>query len=74
MVTNVSPRIVRGVTSGQNFGPQQGAFLNIELISEKCADYWCQSIKELKEDFPTKVKSFHIIQYLFYTFFLLNRS
>lgn len=55
MVTNVSPRIIRGTTSGQNFGPQQGAFLNIELISEKCAAYWCQSITELKADFPTKV-------------------
>lgn len=54
-VTNVSPRIIRGVTSGHNFGPQQGCFLNIELISEKCADYWCTSIKELKKDFPTKV-------------------
>lgn len=55
MVTNVSPRIIRGVTSGQNFGPQQGSFLNIELISEKCADYWCRSITELKCDFPEKV-------------------
>ncbi|VVC90062.1 unnamed protein product [Leptidea sinapis] len=55
LVTNVSPRIVRGVTSGENFGPGQGSFLNIELISEKCEAYWCQSIKELKRDFPTKV-------------------
>lgn len=54
-VTNVSPRIVRGTTSGYNFGPQQGAFLNIELISEKCADYWLRGIKELKNDFPTKI-------------------
>lgn len=55
MVTNVSPRIVRGITSGHNFGPQQGAFLNIELISEKCCNYWLTSIVELKKDFPTKV-------------------
>lgn len=55
LVTNVSPRIVRGVTSGENYGPGQGSFLNIELISEKCEAYWCQSIKELKRDFPTKV-------------------
>ncbi|XP_050345851.1 dihydropyrimidine dehydrogenase [NADP(+)] [Nymphalis io] len=55
LVTNVSPRIVRGVTAGENYGPGQGAFLNIELISEKCAAYWCQSITELKRDFPTKV-------------------
>lgn len=55
LVTNVSPRIVRGVTSGQNFGPQQGSFLNIELISEKSCNYWLESIRELKQDFPTKV-------------------
>lgn len=56
LVTNVSPRIVRGVTSGHNYGPGQGAFLNIELISEKCADYWLKGIEELRRDFPTKVK------------------
>lgn len=56
IVTNVSPRIVRGTTSGHTYGPGQGAFLNIELISEKSAAYWCQSITELKHDFPDKVK------------------
>lgn len=55
IVTNVSPRIVRGVTSGQNFGPGQGAFLNIELISEKYLDYWLESIRELRRDFPEKI-------------------
>uniref|UniRef100_A0A0B7B8B4 Dihydropyrimidine dehydrogenase [NADP(+)] n=1 Tax=Arion vulgaris TaxID=1028688 RepID=A0A0B7B8B4_9EUPU len=55
IVTNVSPRIVRGTTSGQLYGPGQGSFLNIELISEKTAAYWCQSITELKRDFPDKV-------------------
>lgn len=55
LVTNVSPRIVRGSTSGHNFGPGQGSFLNIELISEKCADYWLRGVKELREDFPTKI-------------------
>lgn len=55
LVTNVSPRIVRGTTSGHNFGPQQGSFLNIELISEKCTEYWIRSIRELVRDFPTKV-------------------
>lgn len=54
-VTNVSPRIVRGTTSGHNYGPGQGAFLNIELISEKTTEYWLESIKELVRDFPTKV-------------------
>lgn len=55
LVTNVSPRIVRGTTSGHHYGPGQGSFLNIELISEKTSAYWCQSIKELKEDFPEKI-------------------
>uniref|UniRef100_A0A8C7K128 dihydropyrimidine dehydrogenase (NADP(+)) n=1 Tax=Oncorhynchus kisutch TaxID=8019 RepID=A0A8C7K128_ONCKI len=55
LVTNVSPRIVRGTTSGPMFGPGQSSFLNIELISEKTAAYWCQSVTELKADFPNKV-------------------
>ena len=55
LVTNVSPRIVRGTTSGPIFGPGQGSFLNIELISEKTAAYWCQSVAELKRDFPNNV-------------------
>ena len=41
IVTNVAPRIVRGTTAGHSYGPGQGAFLNIELISEKTAAYWC---------------------------------
>uniref|UniRef100_H2YN47 Dihydropyrimidine dehydrogenase [NADP(+)] n=1 Tax=Ciona savignyi TaxID=51511 RepID=H2YN47_CIOSA len=52
IVTNVSPRIVRGTTSGHLFGPGQGSFLNIELISEKTCTYWCRSVTELKRDFP----------------------
>ena len=55
IVTNVSPRIVRGTTSGPMFGPGQSSFLNIELISEKTAGYWLQSVAELKKDFPEKV-------------------
>ncbi|XP_056912047.1 dihydropyrimidine dehydrogenase [NADP(+)]-like isoform X1 [Takifugu flavidus] len=55
LVTNVSPRIVRGTTSGNLYGPGQGSFLNIELISEKTAAYWCQSVAELKKSFPTNV-------------------
>ena len=55
IVTNVSPRIVRGTTSGHIYGPGQGSFLNIELISEKTAAYWLQSVSELKKDFPKKV-------------------
>ncbi|KAG9276514.1 dihydropyrimidine dehydrogenase a, tandem duplicate 1 [Astyanax mexicanus] len=55
LVTNVSPRIVRGTTSGPIYGPAQGSFLNIELISEKTAAYWCQSVTELKADFPHNI-------------------
>ncbi|XP_030852787.1 dihydropyrimidine dehydrogenase [NADP(+)] [Strongylocentrotus purpuratus] len=54
-VTNVSPRIVRGTTSGNVYGPGQGSFLNIELISEKTAAYWCKIVTELKRDFPDRI-------------------
>jgi dihydropyrimidine dehydrogenase (NADP+) len=52
LVSNVSPRIVRGSTSGPKFGPGQSSFMNIELISEKTASYWIQGIKDLKKKFP----------------------
>lgn len=55
LVTNVSPRIVKGTTSRHLYGPEQGSFLNIELISEKTEAYWCRSVTELKKDFPTKI-------------------
>ena len=55
LVTNVSPRIVKGTTSRHHYGPEQGSFLNIELISEKSQAYWCNSVTELKKDFPTKI-------------------
>eukprot|EP01126_Amoeba_proteus_P040937 TRINITY_DN4391_c0_g1_i4.p1 TRINITY_DN4391_c0_g1~~TRINITY_DN4391_c0_g1_i4.p1 ORF type:complete len:1068 (-),score=286.80 TRINITY_DN4391_c0_g1_i4:118-3249(-) len=55
LVTNVSPRIIRGSTFGNLWGPGQGSFMNIELITEKSAAYWCKSINELKKDFPSHV-------------------
>nr|XP_036880290.1 dihydropyrimidine dehydrogenase [NADP(+)] isoform X2 [Manis javanica] len=55
IVTNVSPRIIRGTTAGPMYGPGQSSFLNIELISEKTAAYWCQSVTELKADFPDNI-------------------
>uniref|UniRef100_A0A4W3GZT4 Dihydropyrimidine dehydrogenase [NADP(+)] n=1 Tax=Callorhinchus milii TaxID=7868 RepID=A0A4W3GZT4_CALMI len=55
IVTNVSPRIVRGMTSGPTYGPGQSSFLNIELISEKTCAYWCKGITELKADFPKNI-------------------
>ena len=68
IVTNVSPRIVRGTTSGHMFGPGQGSFLNIELISEKTCAYWLQSIAELKADFPHQVNISSYIYYIFLQF------
>lgn len=70
IVTNVSPRIVRGTTSGHVFGPGQGSFLNIELVSEKTCKYWCKSVNELKRDFPDKVsiRSFKTIGIAFICF------
>ncbi|XP_011505580.1 PREDICTED: dihydropyrimidine dehydrogenase [NADP(+)] [Ceratosolen solmsi marchali] len=55
LVTNISPRIVKGTSDGHHYGPEQSSFLNIELISEKTAAYWCKGIAELKNDFPSKV-------------------
>lgn len=55
MVTNVSPRIIRGSTNGHTYGPHMNSFLNIELISEKTAAYWCTAITELKQDFPEHI-------------------
>lgn len=55
VVTNVSPRIIRGSTFGHSYGPGLGSFLNIELISEKTAAYWCGCIAELKRDFPEHI-------------------
>ena len=70
---NVSPRIVRGSTSGHLYGPGQGAFLNIELISEKSAEYWCKSITELVKDFPDKVNhDFPILRFLLRFHLLLD--
>lgn len=54
-VTNVSPRIVRGTTSGPRLGPHQGSFLNIELISEKSAAYWISTVRQLKKDYPKNI-------------------
>ena len=65
IVTNVSPRIIKGTTSRNHYGPEQSSFMNIELISEKSAAYWCESIKELKKDFPNKVFNFVSVFSLF---------
>ena len=49
IVTNVAPRIVWGTTSGHIYGPGQGSFLNIELISEKTAKYIQEGDGEVDE-------------------------
>jgi len=54
-ITNVSPRIIRGTTSGSKLGPHQGSFMNIELISEKTANYWISTIRQLKKDYPDRI-------------------
>ena len=54
-VTNVSPRIIRGSSHGQQIGPHQSSFLNIELISEKSANYWISAVRQLKKDYPEHV-------------------
>ena len=72
IVTNVSPRIVRGSTHGPSFGPHQQSYLNIELISEKTAAYWLQSIRELKKDFPNKVNSIYTHYYMSVLLFIEN--
>jgi dihydropyrimidine dehydrogenase (NADP+) len=68
IITNVSPRMARGTTSGHVYGPGQGSFINIELISEKTTEYWLRCITELKKDFPDRVKyffdSFKIINHI----------
>jgi dihydropyrimidine dehydrogenase (NADP+) len=66
IITNVSPRMARGTTSGHHYGPGQSSFINIELISEKACAYWLCCITELKKDFPDRVK------YLFTFFKLIN--
>jgi hypothetical protein len=63
IITNVSPRMARGTTSGHVYGPGQGSFINIELISEKTTEYWLRCITELKKDFPNQVKYFSFYDY-----------
>eukprot|EP00923_Selenidium_pygospionis_P039852 GHVN01069109.1.p1 GENE.GHVN01069109.1~~GHVN01069109.1.p1 ORF type:complete len:879 (+),score=141.30 GHVN01069109.1:1177-3813(+) len=53
LVTNVSPRIVRG-TANHRYGPGLNGFLNIELITEKTCEYWCKGITHLKTRFPDR--------------------
>lgn len=49
---NVSPRIVRTTNNQALYGPHQNGFVNVELVTEKSAAYWCKTMYELKQDFP----------------------
>lgn len=51
-VTNVSPRIYKTTNDPLQLEPSFG---NIELISEKTAEYWVKGAKEIKKDFPEKI-------------------
>ncbi len=51
-VTNVSPRIFKVAGDALKLEPSFG---NIELITEKTAEYWVEGAKEIKKDFPEKI-------------------
>lgn len=51
-VVNVSPRIFKPTGDALKLEPSFG---NIELISEKTAEYWIQGAHEIKRDFPHKI-------------------
>lgn len=50
-VTNVSPRIYKVPGDPLKL---EATFGNIELITEKTAEYWIEGAKEIKKDFPEK--------------------
>ena len=62
LVTNVSPRIVRVTTSGPIYGPGQGSFLNIELISEKWASVF---LFDLSDSAISIVKDCRILAHVY---------
>ena len=51
-VTNVSPRIYKVAGDPLKLEPSFG---NIELITEKTAEYWVSGAHEIKKDFPEKI-------------------
>jgi len=55
MVTNVSPRIMSSVQGAPDVAVHKAGWMNIELISEKFADYWYAAIRELKAQYPKHV-------------------
>lgn len=55
IITNVSPRIFSSVQGPAKDRHYQEGFINIELVSEKTPEYWCNGIRELKRLFPDRV-------------------
>eukprot|EP00056_Hartaetosiga_gracilis_P022406 m.30195 g.30195 ORF g.30195 m.30195 type:complete len:994 (+) comp9622_c0_seq1:165-3146(+) len=55
IITNVSPRIWSSVQGPAKDRHYQEGFINIELVSEKSAEYWCNGITDLKKKFPDRV-------------------
>eukprot|EP00049_Salpingoeca_infusionum_P017385 m.352751 g.352751 ORF g.352751 m.352751 type:complete len:997 (-) comp16608_c0_seq1:207-3197(-) len=55
IITNVSPRIFSSLQGPAKDRHYQEGFINIELVSEKTAEYWCNGITELKRRFPDRV-------------------
>jgi len=51
-VTNVSPRIFKLTNDETRNDPSFG---NIELITEKTAEYWIKGAADIKKDFPEKI-------------------
>ena len=51
-VTNVSPRIFKLTSDESRNDPSFG---NIELITEKTAEYWIKGASDIKKDFPDKI-------------------
>lgn len=51
-VTNISPRIYKSTHDNLRLDPSFG---NIELISEKSAQYWVEGSHQIKKDFPNKI-------------------
>lgn len=55
IVTNVSPRIMSSCVASPDLQVHKPGWMNIELISEKYADYWYNAIRDLKTEFPEHV-------------------
>lgn len=51
-VTNISPRIYK---SSNNATKKEASFANIELVTEKSAEYWIEGCKETKKEYPDHV-------------------